>query len=290
MKNREKLGYIEGLVSIIVNIVLFVIKYWAGIVSGSVALIADAWHTLSDSISSLIVIAGIKLSSKKADNKRPFGYGRWEQISSIFVGFLLGIIAYEFMRESIEKFYSKQSANYGTVAIVVTIISIISKEALAQFAFRIGKKTNNPVIKADAWHHRSDAISSIIILAGIFLKDTFWWIDSLLGIIVSLLLFYAVYDIVKKAILKLLGENISEEMLDKILEIINKESKIALNAHHFHIHNYGIHQELTFHIQFKKDINLETAHSHATKIENEILKQLGIETTIHIEPAFVKHD
>lgn len=290
MNKRDKLGYLEGIVSIIINLLLFVIKYWAGIVSGSVAMIADAWHTLSDSISSLIVIVGIKLSSKKPDAKRPFGYGRWEQISAIFIGFLLGIVAYEFMRESIDKFNSQESANFGTVAIVVTIISIVMKEALAQFAFRIGKKTDNTAIKADAWHHRSDAISSVIILIGIFLRDKFWWIDSLLGILVSLLLFYAVFDIVKSAIRKLLGEDISAEMMKKILNIVDESSDIALNAHHFHIHNYGVHQELTFHVQFKKEINIELAHTHATNIEKAIFNQLGIETTIHIEPAYVKHD
>ena len=97
MKKNQKnsYAYLEGIISILLNFSLFILKYWAGIVSGSVALIADAWHTLSDSISSVIVIAGVKLSSKKPDKKHPFGHGRYEQIAAIFIGFLLGIIAYE---------------------------------------------------------------------------------------------------------------------------------------------------------------------------------------------------
>ncbi|MCK4890583.1 MAG: cation transporter, partial [Candidatus Aminicenantes bacterium] len=170
MKKREKLGYLEGFVSIIINILLFILKYWAGIVSGSIALIADAWHTLSDSISSLILIAGVKLSSRKPDKKHTFGHGRWEQISAVFIGFLLAVVAYEFLKGSIEKFFSGESANFGLIAIVVTIISVLVKEGLAQFAFRLWRITGNIALKADGWHHRTDAFSSLLVLVGILLK------------------------------------------------------------------------------------------------------------------------
>ena len=189
--DKKKASYIEGLVSIIVNIGLFFLKYWAGIVSGSVALIADAWHTLSDSLSSVIVIAGAKLSSKNPDKEHPFGHGRWEYITSIFIGITLALIAFGLSKDSIQQFKTKEAAQFGIIAIVVTIVSIIIKETLAQYAFYLGRKSDNTSIKADGWHHRTDALSSVIILVGIFLKDKFWWIDSALGIAVSLMLFYA---------------------------------------------------------------------------------------------------
>jgi cation diffusion facilitator family transporter len=151
-------------VSIIINSILFILKYWAGIVSGSIALTADAWHTLSDSLSSIVVVVGVKLSSKKPDKDHPFGHGRWEQISALLIAFILGLIAYDFVQSSILQLINRESTTFGTLAIVVTIISIVVKEALAQYAFYIAKKTDNVSVKADAWHHRSDALSSVVVL------------------------------------------------------------------------------------------------------------------------------
>ncbi|MDD2200381.1 MAG: cation diffusion facilitator family transporter, partial [Bacteroidales bacterium] len=139
--DKVRAGYLEGIISVIVNSVLFALKFWAGIVTGSIALTADAWHTLSDSLSSIIVIAAVKLSSKKPDSEHPFGHGRWEQIAALFIAFLLGIIAFDFLRDSIIQLKSHESIEFGTIAIVVTIISIIAKEALAQYAFYIYRKT-----------------------------------------------------------------------------------------------------------------------------------------------------
>ncbi len=285
MNKREKLGYLEGFVSILINILLFVLKYWAGIVSGSIALIADAWHTLSDSISSLILIAGVKLSSRKPDEKHTFGHGRWEQISAIFIGFLLAVVAYEFLKGSIEKFFSGESANFGLIAIVVTILSILVKEGLAQFAFRLWRITGNIALKADGWHHRTDALSSLLVFVGILLKDFFWWMDSALGVLISLMIFYTVYEIIRESINKLMGESPDEDLISEIKRIISATSKAHLVPHHFHIHNYGKHNELTFHIKMDGDLNIRTGHDIATEIENAIKLKTGIETTIHIEPA-----
>ena len=200
--SKNKQNYLGGGISILLNLVLFVLKYWAGIVSGSLSLMADAWHTLSDSLSSIIMIIGTKLSSKKPDKEHPYGHGRWENIAAIFIGVLLAIVAYQFAHDSIIKLTKKESANFGLLAIIVTIISIVIKEGLAQMSFYLGRKTNNSAMKADGWHHRSDALSSVVILIGIFLQTYFWWIDSVLGIIVALILFHAVYGIIKEAINK----------------------------------------------------------------------------------------
>ncbi len=286
---KGKKGILEGIVSIIANILLFVLKYWAGIVSGSVALLADAWHTLSDSLTSVIVIAGVRLSGQKADREHPFGHGRWEQIASMFIGFVLAVVAYEFIKEAYDRFRSHEAANYGMIAIIVTVISIVIKEGLSQYAFYIYRKTGLSTVKADAWHHRSDALSSIIILGGIFLKKWFWWIDSLLAVIVSLMLFWAVYDIIKTAIFSLLGEKPSNELISKIGEIAKRSTKMELYLHHFHIHTYGSHKELTFHIKVPERTEIREAHRIATKIELEILKELNIQTTIHTEPLGKTH-
>ncbi len=287
--DKSKAGYTEGAVSIVINTSLFGLKLWAGIVTGSIALMADAWHTLSDSLSSVIVIIGIRLSGKKADRDHPFGHGRWEQISAIFIGILLAIIAFDFFRDSITRFKEKEAVEFGLIAIIVTIVSIVIKEALAQYAFYVGKKTDNMTVKADGWHHRTDALSSLVVLAGIFISKWFWWIDGALGIIISLMLFYATYKIVKEAVNKLLGEEADPELINKIKEIIRSVSSTDLQAHHFHIHNYISHQELTFHIKLRKDMDIESGHRIATKIENKIKEATKIVATVHYEPEDYKH-
>ncbi|MCB0806946.1 MAG: cation transporter [Bacteroidales bacterium] len=284
MDQRTKLGYRQGIISIVVNILLFILKYWAGIVSGSVAIIADAWHTLSDSFSSLIVIGGVRLSSRKPTHKHPFGFGRWEQIAAFFIAFLLGIIAYEFARESVQNYLNRETASYGTIAIAVTVLSVVIKEALAQYSFYTYRKSGNPSLRADGWHHRSDALSSLVILVGIFLARYYWWIDSALGLIISLLLGYAVFDILRDTITRLLGEKPSEELIAKLLLTIRESVSTDLQPHHFHIHNYGTHSELTFHIKLSEETDIRTGHEIATQIEKRIQEKHNIETTIHIEP------
>lgn len=283
-KDVKKLGYTEGWISIFGNTFLFALKYWAGFVTGSIALIADAWHTLSDSISSIILIFGVKIAGKSADTDHPFGHGRAENIATIVIAILLALIAGNFVIESINKLIHHEAVVFGTVAIVVTIISIVGKEAMAQFAFWAGKKTNSKILKADGWHHRSDAISSVIILVGIILGKYYWWIDGVLGLVVAALILYAAYDIFKEAIHPILGAKLDDKLINSINIICAEVGDENLKAHHFHIHEYGNHVEVTFHIKCSPNETVEHAHNMASLIEREIKNKLGYEATIHMEP------
>lgn len=283
-KQHNRYGYLEGIISIIGNLVLFGLKYWAGIVSGSLALVADAWHTLSDSASSVIVIGSIKLSSRKPDDQHPFGHGRYQQIASVFIAFLLGIVAYEFFTGSIEKFRAHESTQFGTLAIVVTVISIVTKEGLAQYAYWTYRKTGFETLRADGWHHRSDALSSVVVLIGILLGSRFWWIDSVLGFVISLMLFYAVFEIISQSVQKLLGEKPDEQFIDEVKKLISQVSNRNIHPHHFHLHSYGDHRELTFHIMLDSSLDIATGHEIATVIEETLRKEMHIEATIHVEP------
>lgn len=288
--NKMKSGYAEGIVSVVTNSLLFVLKLWAGIVTGSVALVADAWHTLSDSLSSIIVIVATKLSSRKPDKDHPFGHGRWEQIGALFIGFILAMVAYYFMADSITRLQNRTVVRFGTIAVVVTVISIIVKEALAQYAFYMGKRDNNVSVKADGWHHRTDALSSVVVLVGIFFSQRFWWIDGVLGIIIALMLFYATYEIVKEAVMKLLGEQPTEELMKQVNQLVAQVYDGDLQLHHFHIHNYVNHQELTFHIKLNGDMSLTKSHNIATQIESLIRERMNVIATIHVEPMDYSHE
>ncbi|MDF1576111.1 MAG: cation diffusion facilitator family transporter [Bacteroidales bacterium] len=286
---RKKASYLEGTVSILVNTALFALKYWAGIVSGSVALMADAWHTLSDSISSVVVIVGARLASRKPDKGHPYGHGRWELISSIIIALILVWIAIGFVRDSIVNLQTRESANFGTVALVVTIVSIAVKELMAQFAFYLGRRSGSSTVKADGWHHRTDALSSLVILVGILVKDYFWWIDGVLGIVVSLMLMYAAYEILLEAVYKILGEEPGEELIREIKAHIRSLYDYDLHPHHFHIHNYISSKELTFHIKIKNSVSVEDGHAIATAIEELIDEKLDLKSTIHLEPLDYDH-
>ena len=284
MDQHSKLGYREGLVSVILNLLLFVLKYYAGIASASLALIADAWHTLSDSLTSLVVIFGIKLSSKKPDKEHPFGHGRWEQISALIIAILLALVGVEFMKDAIAKLRGHEAADFGWLAYLATVASIVLKEGLARYAFYIARKTGNAAVKADGWHHRSDALSSLMVLAGLFLSPYFWWIDSVLGMLISFMLFYAAYGIIREAVNKVLGEEPSEEVIGKVEQIVKAEMGNVAYPHHYHIHHYGDHIEFTFHIKVPGEETVEEAHRKATLIEMQIKTELKIDATIHIEP------
>ena len=284
MDQHSKLGYREGLVSVILNLLLFVLKYYAGIASASLALIADAWHTLSDSLTSLVVILGIKLSSKKPDKEHPFGHGRWEQISALIIAILLALVGVEFMKDAIAKLRGHEAADFGWLAYLATVASIVLKEGLARYAFYIARKTGNAAVKADGWHHRSDALSSLMVLAGLFLSPYFWWIDSVLGMLISFMLFYAAYGIIREAVNKILGEEPSEEVIGKVEQMVKAEMGNVAYPHHYHIHHYGDHIEFTFHIKVPGEETVEEAHRKATLIEMQIKTELKIDATIHIEP------
>lgn len=285
LKNsNKKIVYLQGWISIACNGLLFIFKYWAGLATGSLALMADAWHTLSDSLSSIIVLIGAKISHMPPDKEHPFGHGRAELIAAIIIGVILGLIGFEFASESISRLINHESVVYGSFAIWVTSISIVVKETLAQFSFWASRKTGNISLKADGWHHRSDAISSLIILVGIFVGSHFWWIDGLLGLIVSLLIFYAAYMIIKEGTYPLLGEKPDNDFLNELKTIAKEASGLETHLHHVHLHRYGEHIELTMHIRLPKHISLEEAHKITDSIEENLIKKLNIVATIHMEP------
>ena len=180
-RRGRRYAYIEGWAALVVNILLFGVKYWAGIASGSLAIIADAWHTLSDSFTSLVVLAGTAVGSKPPDREHPFGHERAEVIAALVIGVLLAVLGFNFIVDGVEKLQSGTGAGFGLFAIIVTAGSMVAKEGLAQYAFWAGRRTGNSALHADGWHHRSDAISSLIILIGILAGRSLWWVDGVLA-------------------------------------------------------------------------------------------------------------
>ncbi len=280
---RSFYGYLEGILSIIVNTGLFVLKFWIGTLVGSIALVADAWHSLSDSFTSLIVLIGINVSQKPADREHPFGHGRFELIASVIIAVILGMVALDLIVESVAKIKSGQTTEFGKAAVIALVVSIVMKELLAQYAIRAGRRINSQALIADGWHHRSDSISTLLILAGIFLNPYLPWIDGTLGIIVSCILLYAGYRILSSSVSKLIGEKPDDDLLASVRKIASELYDRNLGLHHFHLHEYGEHSELTFHISLPGDMSLREAHGIADRIEEAVREKHGLEVTIHMD-------
>jgi cation diffusion facilitator family transporter len=284
MKEKQKYILRAGWLSIFGNLVLSGIKYWAGISTGSLALVADAWHSLSDIITSAIVLIGGKISRKPADDEHPFGHGRAERIASVIIGVLLAIVAFDFLLGAIEKFSKHEQTSYNTFAWIATIISILANEGMTQYAFYAAKKTGSSMLKADGWHHRTDSLSSLVILIGIAVGGSFWWTDAVLSVIVALMIGWASWEIISKEFTSLLGESPSDDLLLSIRETAQKVCVQPIHLHHIHIHDYGQHTEMSCHIKLPPTMTLNEAHDICTKIEAAIKNEFGYISTIHPEP------
>lgn len=278
------LGYLEGWISIFINTLLFVFKYWAGLATGSVAMVADAWHTISDTLTSIIVIIGFWLSSRPADTNHPFGHGRAESIASIIIATLLGVVGFNFFIESISRIVSNQPIQFSMFAIIVFGISALLKEGLAQFSIWAGKKIGSNALKADGWHHRSDAIASIVILVGAIFGSSILWLDGVLGLGVSLLILWATFEILKNSVNVLLGQQPDKGLIEEIKTIIMSVNPNITNIHNIKLHTYGELKELTVHINLPNDMTFKEAHQISYTIENKLLTEKSIRTTVHFEP------
>lgn len=285
--NYKKTVELNTWASIITNFLLFIFKMWAGIVSQSVTIIADAWHTLSDSLSSIIVLIGARVSKKPADDEHPYGHGRAETIAALFVGAMLGFVAFHFLIESIQKLTSNGETNYGKIAIWVTAGSVLVKETLARFSISIGKKAESRALVADGWHHRSDALSSIIVLIGIFLSQYVPYVDGIMGILISLFIAYVAYGIIDESVSALLGKSHDEKMLKTIQTLCNEKANRNVQAHHLQLHEYGDHYEMVFHIRLPSDWTLEQVHDIVDLLEDAIQEKYGGYVNIHVDPLGV---
>lgn len=280
---KYKKGLWIAVISFIGNILLFLLKLWAGLVTGSVAIMADAWHTVSDSVSTIIVMISMKISAVPADEEHPYGHQRAETIAAMFIGFFLLIVAFEFGKSAIQRFIAHQKIDYGWIGIWVTGVSFVVKMAMAEVSIRQGKTLGSEALVADGWHHRSDAISSILILAGIFVNPYVWWTDSFMAFVLALYIVYIAFDIIKKAINPLMGRNVSDEEKTRILKIGRKLNQGELFIHHLHKHQYGDHTEMTFHIILPEKMTLKEASALTRKLFKKIKEETGIIATIHID-------
>lgn len=212
MDIREKKIYKVTLTGTAVNVVLVVLKFFAGIVGRSSAMVADAVHSLSDFLSDLVILIFIKIAGKPRDKGHSYGHGKYETLATLIIGVLLGAagigLAVNGVEDVIRSLHGEALPRPGMIALVIAVISIISKEWLYHYTVRVGRNVNSQAVIANAWHHRSDAISSFGTMVGIagamFFGERWRILDPAAAIIVSILIIKSAYDIIKPSISELL--------------------------------------------------------------------------------------
>lgn len=289
--SREFYGYVEGLVSILGNLFLFIVKFLTGILTRSISIITEAFHSLSDILTSILVIAGFKMSKKPPDEKHPFGHGRIEQIGTLIIGLLLLFASINFTKISIGRIKNPVEVNPNIFIIIFMFFSGFFKEWMTKFSFFLGKKINSDILIADGWHHRLDSIASFIVGIGlIFIRFGIYKVDGIIGILVVLLLFWISFDLVKRTSSFLIGEAPDEKTIEKIKKIIALNPDV-LNSHDIRVHDYGNKKIISLHIEVKKNLSLKQAHDIALKIQDKLKEEIkNSEVSVHIDPKGERED
>ena len=278
--DREYWGKYEGLFSIIFNIILFGIKMVVGLMSGSIAVMADAVHTLSDVGSSFGVFFGFKMAYRPADCKHPYGHGRIEHVATLGVSFLLFLTGFEFIKSSLRSIASGKAVESSLLFILAVAGSILLKEFMAQVSFYLGEKIHSETLKADGWHHRSDALSSILVL----FTFIFPGIDGYLGIGVALFIIWSGFDIARRAVSMLIGEQPSKELLGQLKEFVRSFDFVE-GLHDIIVNNYGGLTILSMHVELDSSLSFEKAHYYSEMIEEKLDETFNVKSVVHIDPV-----
>jgi cation diffusion facilitator family transporter len=272
------------IVSILGNLLLGMIKIVIGYIYSSISLISDGIHSLSDVITSVIAIVGIKIALKPPDESHPYGHSRFECLFSFFIGLALFLTAYEIGKFAVERIVSGETIEINAIMVAVAILSIVVKELMTQYSLFVGKKLNSQVLIADAYHHRSDALSSGVVLVGLLLqKFGIYYGDAIAGIIVALMIAKVAFDICITNIHYLTGRAPPK----KFFEIIKKEAlKVdkVIGVHDIKAHYVGPKIHVEVHVEVPSDISAREMHDIEVAVKNR-LESLDI-----VERAYVHVD
>ena len=281
---RHKVGVNEGYFSIIGNFILFIAKVIIGLLSHSIALLADAFHTLLDVATSGIVIFGFKVAQKPADAEHPYGHGRAETLASLIISFIIGYIGIEFFKTSIYRIFNEETLVITPWMIGVVSVTILIKEIMARVSFELGEAIDSDALRADALHHKSDVWSSLLVIVGLISAQFGYpFIDSYMGIAVSLFIFYTGFELAKNAVDDLLGRPPSKAYIEQIKQIA-LSVKYVLNVHDIIVHQYGTQKFISLHIEVSDLHSAEELHFIADSVEKELGDALFADVVTHVDP------
>ncbi len=290
-KKRRVYGTLGAVVGIFLNICLFTGKYLAGFLSGSIAIMADAFNNLSDAGSSFISLIGFVFSGKKPDLDHPFGHGRIEYLAGLGVSFLILLMGVELAKNSVQKILHPVSVQISTLSIAVLSASILVKLYMAYYNHAIGKKIRSATMAATATDSLSDAAATtVVLLAMLFLAVTGINIDGYCGILVAVFILAAGIGAAKETVSPLLGQAPAPEFVKEIKELVMQHEEV-LGIHDMAVHDYGPGRVMvSLHAEVSGDGNIYELHDLIDRIERELKEKLHCETVIHMDPIDVGNE
>ena len=290
---RTKQIYRVTLLGMFVNILLFAFKLVAGIVGRSGAMIADAVHSASDFATDIVVLVFVRISAKPRDNDHAWGHGKYETLASLIIGVALFAVGAEILIDSAEKITAVASGEVlprpGMIALIAAAVSIVVKEALYQWTVRVGRQIDSPSVVANAWHHRSDALSSVGALLGIgaayFLGDKWHIADPIAAIVVAALIIKVAVDLCRTALAELLEKSLPQDVEKEILSIISAIPNVY-KPHNLRTRRIGADIAIEVHIRVDGEMSVHASHEISREIERALRARFGERTAvaIHIEP------
>ena len=276
-----------------VNIALFVFKLVAGILGRSGAMVADAIHSASDFVTDIIVLAFVRISAKPRDDDHHWGHGKYETLASLIIGIALFAVGVEILIDSGEKIKAVVEGEVlprpGAIALIAAAVSIVAKEALYQWTVRVGKRVESPSVVANAWHHRSDALSSIGALLGIglayFLGEEWRIADPIAAIVVAALIIKVAIELGRNALAELLEKSLPRDVEEEILSIISATPNVY-KPHNLRTRRIGADIAIEVHIRVEATMTVLDSHEISKQIERALRDRFGERTAvaIHIEP------
>ena len=293
-EKREKEIYRVTLAGSVVNLLLLAFKFVAGFVGHSSAMIADAVHSLSDFITDVIVIVFVRIAGKPVDEDHEYGHGKYETLASVIVGIMLAVVGVGLAVNGVEKtiafFKGEPLESPGMIALVAALLSIFAKEVLYQYTVIRGRKLNSPALVANAWHHRSDAMTSIATLIGIggamLLGQRWNVLDPLAAVVVSVFISKAAFSLMKPGVDELLEKSLPDKDKNEIAAIMTATPGVVA-FHRLRTRRIGSKVAIDAHVKMDGSLSLRQAHDIASEIERSLKQRFGPDTYIgiHMEPA-----
>ncbi len=282
---RKSYGKLCSVLGIFLNICLFAGKYIAGFVSGSIAIMADAFNNLSDAGSSFITLIGFVFAGKKPDSDHPFGHGRIEYLSGLGVAFLIMLMGVELMRGSIQKILHPKAVEISVLSVSILLVSIAVKLYMAYYNKKIGKMINSGAMLATSTDSLSDAISTtVVLLAMLFLHFTNINIDGYCGVLVALFICVAGFEAAKDTVSPLLGQAPEPEFVEHIESIVTAHEEVV-GIHDLIVHDYGPGRRIiSLHAEVPGNGDIYELHDVIDLIERELEQELHCDATIHMDP------
>ena len=283
---RSKCGNLAGIVGIVCNTLLCAFKFFAGMITGSVAISADAVNNLSDASSSIITLLGFRIASKPADDDHPYGHGRTEYLSGLAVSILILFIGLQLVRSSVEKILNPSPIDAGALSIIILAVSILIKFWMAAFNVRVGKLINSQTLMATAADSRNDVISTGAVLIATLLQMIFGWqLDGWIGLCVAAFILWNGWGLVQESIAPLLGQAPDPELVKHIAEVTKSYPEV-LGIHDLMVHDYGPGRQFaSLHAEMDASEAVLKSHDVIDKIEKRFLEKDGLHVVIHFDPV-----